>query len=364
MRRARVHVPFLAGAAICLLTALWAGLARSGWDLPLPGLHHPLAHGPLLVGAFLGTLISLEKAVALARPWAYLAPMLAALGGLWLIAVAQPRLAALAFVAASAMLALVLARLLQRHLDLAGVVMLAGAVAWMIGNLLWVMGGSIPTVAPWWLAFPTLTIVGERLALSRVVAPPRSAVLGLLAAMTIYAAGLVIFIRDLDVGLRLQGAGLLIMAAWLFRYDLARRTVRFPGQHRYTALCLLSGFFWLGVGGTSSLAWGGNLQGLRYDALLHALVLGFVFGMIFGHAPIIAPMLFGRRLAWSALFYGPLVLLQASLLLRMAGDWVGWEAGRSWGALGNVIALLTFLLVNVRAGALGERMFGSGSPSG
>jgi hypothetical protein len=356
MPRARERLPFLAGAAICLLGALWAGLVRSGWDLPMPRDHHPLAHGPLFVGAFLGTLISLEKAVALERPWGYLAPALAALGGLGLIAAPRPQLTALIFATASAILVLVLGQLLRRHLDLAGVVMLSGAVAWLVGNLHWAMGASIPTVVPWWLAFPTLTILGERLELSRVATPPRSAVLGFLAALTIYIAGLVLFLRDFDLGLRLQGLGLFVLAAWLLRYDLARRTLRQPGQHRFTALCLLSGFLWLGVGGASALIWGVNLQGLRYDALLHVLLLGFVFGMIFGHAPIIAPMLFGRRLAWSRVFYGPLVLLQISLLLRLAGDWTGWEVGRAWGAAANVAALLLFLPVNVRAGVLGERI--------
>jgi hypothetical protein len=331
MPRARDRLPFLAAAAICLLTALWAGLARSGWDLPMPRAHHPLAHGPLFVCAFLGTLISLEKAVALERSWAYLAPALAALGGLGLIAAARPLLAALIFAAASAILVLVLGHLLQR-------------------------------VVPWWLAFPTLTILGERLELSRVAAPPRSAFVGFLVALTIYASGLVLFLRDFDLGLRLQGFGLLVLAVWLLRYDLARRTVRRPGAHRFTALCLLSGFLWLGVGGANALIWGANLQGLRYDALLHALLLGFVFGMIFGHAPIIAPMLFGRRLAWSRVFYGPLVLLQISLLLRLAGDWMGWEAGRAWGAAANVAALILFLPVNVRAGVLGERISGASRP--
>lgn len=354
MRRLRRHLPFLGGAAVCLLTGLWAGLARSGWDLPLPRPHHPLAHGPLLICALLGTLISLEKAVAIARPWAYLAPALAALGGLWLIAVPQPRVAALFFVAASVMLTLVLAHLLRRRPDTAGAVMLAGALAWLAGNVQWVTGSSIPTVAFWWLAFPTLTIVGERLELSRVVAPPRSARLTFLAALTLYAVGLAILLRDLDFGLRLQGVGMLLLAVWLLRYDLARRTVRMPGQHRFTALCLLTGFLWLAVGGACAFIWGANLQDMRYDFLLHALVLGFIFGMIFGHAPIIAPMIFGRRLAWSGLFYAPLALLQVSLILRLAADGTGWEGGRAWGAAANAAALLLFLVVNVRAGILGD----------
>jgi hypothetical protein len=43
-------------------------------------------HGPLMVSAFLGTVIALERAVALGRTWAYGAPLGAGLGGLALLA--------------------------------------------------------------------------------------------------------------------------------------------------------------------------------------------------------------------------------------------------------------------------------------
>ena len=42
-------------------------------------------HGPLMVSAFFGTVISLERAVALDRLWAYAAPLAAGLGGIALL---------------------------------------------------------------------------------------------------------------------------------------------------------------------------------------------------------------------------------------------------------------------------------------
>lgn len=60
----------LAAAGASLFVALAAGLERACWDLPAVRPHHLLAHGPLLIGGFLGTLIGLEKAVALGRGWA------------------------------------------------------------------------------------------------------------------------------------------------------------------------------------------------------------------------------------------------------------------------------------------------------
>jgi hypothetical protein len=309
-----------------------------------------------MICGFLGTLIALEKAMALGRPWGFLGPALSGLGGLWLLAESDPMPAAFLFVIASFLLSTVLATLSRRHLDLAGLVMLTGAVAWLAGNLLWLTGRSIPLTVPWWMAFPTLVIVGERLELSRVVSPPRSAQILFYGSLSLYLFGLGVFLQAPDSGLRLQGVGLLLLAGWLLRYDLARRTVRLPGRHRYTALCLLTGYFWLAVSATMSLVWGIQLGGLRYDALLHALLLGFVFGMIFGHAPIIAPMLLGRNLSWGRQFYLPLALLQISLLSRIVGDLGQWHALRSIATLGNALAILLFLAVTARAAITGQRL--------
>jgi hypothetical protein len=60
------RLPLLGLAGAALLAGLWAGLVRLGWAVP-PG--HPAwvaNHGPLMISGFLGTLISLERAVALA----------------------------------------------------------------------------------------------------------------------------------------------------------------------------------------------------------------------------------------------------------------------------------------------------------
>ncbi len=75
------RVLFLIPAGVSLLAGLDAGLFRLGWALPLPQLDLPLAHGPLMVSAFLGTLIGLEKAVAVQRKWAYLGPFSTGIGG-------------------------------------------------------------------------------------------------------------------------------------------------------------------------------------------------------------------------------------------------------------------------------------------
>ena len=59
----------LVAAMAALIAGVWAGLLRFGLAWPtLPRLL-PMTHGPLMVGGFLGALISLERAVALNRAW-------------------------------------------------------------------------------------------------------------------------------------------------------------------------------------------------------------------------------------------------------------------------------------------------------
>jgi hypothetical protein len=55
--------------------------------MPQPALAG--AHGPLMIGGALGTIISIERAVALRRRWPYTAPLLNGLGSVVLMADTQ-----------------------------------------------------------------------------------------------------------------------------------------------------------------------------------------------------------------------------------------------------------------------------------
>lgn len=105
----------------------------------------------------------------------------------------------------------------------------------------------------------------------------------------------------------------------------------------------VSGYGWLAVSGALGSIFGGVPAGLHYDALLHALFLGFVFAMLFGHAPIILPAVLGIPVRFTRSFYGSLILLHLSLALRVIGDLLAWPQARRWGGLLNVLALLVFL---------------------
>src|SRR5690606_39805033 len=72
----------MAVGMVSLVFGTWSGLARLGWQVPMPSSHHIVSHGPLMVCGFLGTMISLERAVALGSRWGYAAPVLVALGAI------------------------------------------------------------------------------------------------------------------------------------------------------------------------------------------------------------------------------------------------------------------------------------------
>ena len=146
-----------------------------------------------------------------------------------------------------------------------------------------------------------------------------------------------------DLGVRIAGVGMIGMSIWLLRYDIARRTVKQKGLTRYIAVCLLSGYVWLLVAGVVALIYGGVTAGPIYDTMLHAIFLGFVFSMIFGHAPIIFPAVLGLDIPYRSNFYVPLVFLHFSLLLRTAGEMSGQGWARLWGGLLNEIAVLLYV---------------------
>jgi hypothetical protein len=351
------RLPLLALALVALLAGLWAGLQRLGLDLP--ALRPPLAaeHGPLLVLGFLGTQIGLERAVALRRGWAYAAPAAAAAGALWLIVglPADPGRALLAFGGATLVAVFVAVHRLQPSWH--NVVMGLGAVAWLAGALLWLDGWTVATVVPWLAAFLVLTIVGERLELSRMRRPSRAVRGALLVAVAVFGAGVVVAGTWPHVGVRLAGAGLLAQALWLARYDIARRTIRMPGATRFMAIALIAGYAWLAVAGgvwlvSGTLAGGG----FAYDAMVHAIFLGFVFSMVFAHAPVIVPAVLGVRLPFTAIMYVPLAALHLSLVVRLAGDAANSTTAWQWGGILNEAAILAFLAVAARSAVRARRV--------
>jgi hypothetical protein len=213
------------------------------------------------------------------------------------------------------------------------------------GNLLWLSGWYIPRVVLWWQAFLVLTIAGERLELGRLQRYPRSVYQAFIIAIASLALGLIVAAFTHAWGTRVFGLGLFALAVWFLLNDIARRTIRQQGIPRFAAISLLSGYVWLGIGGLFGVIFGGQAAGPLYDAFLHAVMVGFVLSMIFGHAPIIFPSILGLPIRYNPVFYIPLALLHVSLLMRVTGDLSFGTLLRLWGGLLNGVAVLLFLSI-------------------
>jgi hypothetical protein len=323
----RWRLPLLVLGFAALAFGVAGGLVRLGADIPATvgaiGLH-----GALMVSGFLGTVIGLERAVALGQRWAYGAPLASGVGGVCLIAgLVDSGFPLLAFAAVLLVGASAAAFARQRSLEMA--TLLAGAVAWLAGNGLLFVGE--PAV-PWWIAFFALTIGGERLELSRYLKRGPFA----RGAFMVLAAAL--FVAPLSP--RLLGLVLVLLALWLLVFDLARVTVRQTGLPRYIAVCLLSGYAWLALGGALLAA------AYAYDAALHAIFVGFVFSMVFGHAPVILPAVLRVPLPYRSVLHAPLILLHASLAARVLGSLIGDSAVLRLGAWGNAAAIALFIAIS------------------
>ena len=340
----------IALAGISLLTGIWTGLARMGWLLPLPNEQFVIVHGPLMVIGFLGTLIGLERAVALRRGWPYAIPVLTALSAASVLGGFAVALSALLAAAASFLMIAVFVALYRQYPSEHFIIMAVSAMLWLGGNLLWATEPPRFSVVPWWVGFLVLMIAGERLELSRIRRPPLAVRIVFHASVGLMLTGLVSSIRYFQLGIGISGAGLFAIALWLLRYDLAWHSLRQSGLPRYMAACLIAGYFWLAAGG---IFWLGGAEyfsaGPRYDAMLHVIFLGFVFSMIFAHAPIILPTITGVALPFRNLFYLHAGLLHLSVLLRVAGDLSLSLSLQRWGGLLNALAIIWFLVNNVVA---------------
>lgn len=340
-----LRLPLAGVVGLTLLVAIWAGLLRIGWPWPTPQASWVGDHGPLMVSGFLGTLIALERAVALGSRPAFIVPLLGAAGSLVLILGLFDPAGPLLLTLSSAGLVLVNGVIVRRHTALYTVAIAAGALTLFVGNVLWLAGRPIPAAVPWWIAFLVLTIVGERLELSRVIRPSRLAIWLFAVSVGLGITGLFVSLADFAWGVRLMNLAYLALALWLARYDIARKTVRRPGLTRFVAVNLLLGYIWLAIGGLVGLRHTGVIAGPAYDAWLHAILLGFVFGMIFAHALIILPAISGLAIPFRRILYGPVLLMQAGLLMRVVGDLAAAFELRRWGGLINGLAILWFLLM-------------------
>lgn len=332
-------------ALVALVVGLGAGLDRLGVPVPTPMHGVDEVHGVLLVMGFVGTLIAIERAVALGHAIGYLAPAALGLGGVLLASGVTRDLSAVTVVLGATALVGLYVPLWRRQRDDAVLVQALGAVLALGGCLLWWGGVPMSAVVPWLSGFVVLTIAGERLELARVTMHDSVGRDLVLLAVGLCAAVVASLLWP-GVGAAVLGALLLSIGIWLWRYDVARHTVRSSGLPRYMAGCMLTGQAWLVIAAAIWLVAGPLTAGPTYDASVHAVFLGYTMSMIMAHAPIILPAVTRLALPYHPMMYGPVVLLQASLVIRVwAGDALETHLARQVGGVGNAVAVLGFLVV-------------------
>ena len=246
----RGRLALLLGGGVAMLLGLDAGLLLLGLPAPVTTERLPEVHGQLMLIGFLGTVIALERAVALRRPWGFTAPLATGLGSLLLLT------------------ALPVA--VGQGVQLIG---LHGA-----GRDLRCPCGDEPRPrrsrsSGWVLSWPRVgCCCGPRASppvpcspgwpgssYSRSPAsasswpmwqpPGPGAQVGLVAVAAAVAIGAAAALLWPTPGTEVFGLTLLALVGWLLRHDVATRTVRSVGLPRYSAVNLLLGMAWLAVAG-------------------------------------------------------------------------------------------------------------------
>ncbi|MBN9326630.1 hypothetical protein [Cellulomonas sp. 73-145] len=339
---------------VAALSGLDAALLRLGVSAPVHSQALASSHGILMIYGFLGTAIMLERAVALqSRPrsgWAYAAPVAGGLGALLLVAQSTPlhvpwgrALPGGAWVASMALFVAIYLTVWRRQQSVAVLVQLLGAAAGLGGVALWARGYEVATIVPWWAALMVLTIVGERLELARVAFMTSATEPRILAESCLLLVALVATVVTPAWGYPLLGLALGVLMVDVGLHDVARRTVRSSGLTRFMGACMLAGYVWAMVPALVWMVHGPVFSGFGYDAVVHALTIGFVMSMVVAHAPVIVPAVARRPLPYHPVMWAVWAMLHVGLAIRLVADArtsVGaWQLGGSL----SVVALLAFL---------------------
>jgi hypothetical protein len=324
-----------------LILGLWSGMIRIGWSLPKPGA--AVYHGALMIGGFFTTLIALEKVIPLKRKLAFIIPLVSALT-LVITIDGYVQIGMIFLMAGSVGLMLVQCwYLIKFPEDRSVLLMVIGAACLVVANILLFKRQLYPVSFPWWMSFILLTIVGERLELSRFLPVPGKARTLLYVVLAIFWVGLILPFHG--IGKYLSGASLILVAAWLLRFDVIRVGLRSEGLTRYSAVALLMGNISLIMEGIFMIALSDTM--LAYDMLVHTFFVGFGFTMVFAHGPIILPAVLGiSQRPYSRILYVWLFILQGSLYLRIFSDSaVELELRKYSGLLTSASIVLYFITI-------------------
>lgn len=332
------RLPFFALAFLGLVTGVWAGVIRLGFDLP--GVDWATLHGPLMVGGFVGTVIGIERSILSGNGLWWIIPQLSGVSVVtWIMGFAREAPWLLA--GASALLMVMQGiHLFRAGLSWLSAIQLAGAVCFLGGNLRLLLDPFLPAIVPWWMGFVLCFILATRLAYTSFREPFARWLVR--SGLLVYLAGILIPFH-LD-GYYLTGSGLILIAVGMIVTEAGSGRVPATAFDVYSIAALVAAWWWLLIAGIGLLFWKEHLYG--YDATIHAFFLGFLFSMVFLHA-------LGKAAALASLAHPPfhpvlfvwLVLLSASLAVRIfAGDILLMEVVKRWAGIFNGVSILGFLV--------------------
>ena len=315
LRKERFVFVFL--AITSLLTGLIAGLGRIGWDPIL--LNAVPQHGAIMVGGFLGTLITLEKIIPLKRPYLYAFPLISGMSVV-LFLTGHAIHGYILLICASAGMFFVTTIYLSKNPNLIYLLMTVGAGCWLAGNIRLATSNFYPLAIPPWMAFALFIISAERIELMKFM--PVSELSKKLFASLLFAFLVCSALSFHGWGGVLSGIMLMAIAIWLLRFDVIAISMRKSGLTKFMALALCSGYISLLITGLFLILF--NAQPFSYDVIVHTFFIGFVFSMIFAHGPVILPGVLGSSVKpFAPQLYIWLFLLHASLWLRIGSDSLG-----------------------------------------
>lgn len=344
---------FLGAAGVALLLGLVAGLERLGIVGLLGPMEHTRAaslaqdHGPLMVFGFVGGAIGLERAVAAKARWAWMGPI-AHVGGVVTLIVGLPTLMPAALFAASfVVLGAIYAVIYRRQPTLAIAVQATGVIGGVCASLLWAQRPDFADAMPLAVVYVVATIIGERIELARLkVAGTHSEVMLAGLVFALCASGILSMAAP-AIGHAAMGVCLVLLAVTSVRVDVAANLVRSTGLPRYSAVCMLAGYFWLALGGFTWVASGRLDDTTYYDTTVHTIFLGFVMSMIFAHAPIILTSVLHRSLPYRPVLLVPVALLHGGLAVRVVGGLNEAQGVYVTGAVITFVAVLVFVTAGV-----------------
>lgn len=335
MNKAILVLPFI---LLTLIIAIWSGWIRIGINLPVTAV--AAQHGSLMINGFLASLIFLERAVTFKNKWILLLPFINATS-LFAVAAGWLQTAHLINIACSFGFMLMCALFIYKYKELYYYVFFAGAFCLLTGNILLFRTELYAAATIWWMQFLLFTIVAERLELSRFLPLPSSKRVLLMVILSVVL--LTAFIPFHLQGNIAFAFALSATALWLMKYDMAFKSIKTKGQHRYSGSLLITGYVWLII--TSVLLVIEKTLSFGYDAVLHSFFIGFVFSMIFSHAPIILPAVAKLPIKiYRPVLYTGFFVLQLSLIARIIADITEQIELRKWAGMINGIAILLFFV--------------------